>query len=637
MARRKRRAEYHGEKMRSNVINNEIDRDWKAERQRDKELRRDPVTMLHQKGSWQAPGKISILKERGPALPMKLDWMNKETMTPLDQQRVTLNRLMANPDQKILMRTAAHAAKDNRLWTPHVFRNEGGNLMSSIAGAGANKFHEFRQIRRNDLDREKHFDILRDRERLNEEFDTRKRENEEQAKAKLSKNQRKRARQKANWKRKKDEKEYTRAEADRAQKRAEAQNRLKVTLAGTAIEEPPEVIESSSEDEDFDDGIETQPEPPKQPEPVVAEKLVEKTETAITDKPKAILEPKPVVKRKPDTKKSPVAANKFKKPKGPTPAQAFLRSLAADVGSSSSDEDFDDLGEGAPEHLAMRTSMLCKVLQDEAIEPTNDNEDMDVSTATDTTQSTKQEEQCDSQSQAPKRPAEPTDTTEVPEKQQKTSDEPIINEVSSQPLEPASSEPAPTPTEPPAPSTKTADATPEPVLIDTPAPEEPVLIEAPTPTVEEPVLVEPPTEEPVLVEKPVEAPVIEEPVIVETPVEEPVLVETPAEPETTLEEAAEEPVESAPVETTPIEEPEKSESEESEAEEAVRIEHSFAELIKMKLITAKSAELLQACEKTPTDYYTMSLEELETTLADAGAAKRTISATLNKRKAWRDE
>merc|ERR1712071_604886 len=129
---------------------------------------------------------------------------------------------------------------------------------------------------------------------------------------------------------------------------------------------------------------------------------------------------------------------------------------------------------------------------------------------------------------------------------------------------------------------------------------------------------------------------IEEPVIVEKPVEEPVLVETPVEPETTLEEAAEEPVESAPVETT-LEEPEKSDSEESEAEEAVRIEHSFAELIKMKLITAKSAELLQACEKTPTDYYTMSLEELERTLADAGAAKRTISATLNKRKAWRDE
>ena len=37
--------------------------------------------------------------------------------------------------------------------------------MSSTAGAGCNKFHEFRQIRRNDRDREKFFEKLRVKER----------------------------------------------------------------------------------------------------------------------------------------------------------------------------------------------------------------------------------------------------------------------------------------------------------------------------------------------------------------------------------------------------------------------------------------------------------------------------------------
>merc|ERR1711981_1338704 len=86
---------------------------------------------------------------------------------------------------QIMMRTQAHANKDNKLWTPHVFRNEGGNQMSSTAGAGCNKFHEFRQIRRNDRDREKFFEKLRVKEKEKAIYDKTKEDNKNDRERKL--------------------------------------------------------------------------------------------------------------------------------------------------------------------------------------------------------------------------------------------------------------------------------------------------------------------------------------------------------------------------------------------------------------------------------------------------------------------
>merc|ERR1712216_230043 len=139
----------------TNEIHNEV-REFNDSHPR-KAKKRD-IQVLHRKGTWSNPNNIQILREKSVKFPTKLDWLNKDNMEPLDQQRTVLNRLMANPSQSIILRTEKHATKDLKLWQPRVFRNEGGNLMSSIAGAGCNKFHEFRQIRRNDRDRDLHFE-----------------------------------------------------------------------------------------------------------------------------------------------------------------------------------------------------------------------------------------------------------------------------------------------------------------------------------------------------------------------------------------------------------------------------------------------------------------------------------------------
>jgi len=122
------------------------------------------ITTLHRKGSWINPNKISILNQPKSRVIVNQEWLNRETLSASDQQRVSLQRLLMNPNQEIRFRTQKHALKETQLHTPRVFRNEGGNLMSSIAGAGCNKFHEFRQIRRNDRDREKFFTFLREKE-----------------------------------------------------------------------------------------------------------------------------------------------------------------------------------------------------------------------------------------------------------------------------------------------------------------------------------------------------------------------------------------------------------------------------------------------------------------------------------------
>ena len=104
-SRRTIRNAYHQDRDPSNAIFQELSRDIKEDRKRDHEFRNSMKVQLHSKGSWQHPAKTSILKERGPALPKKLEWLNTETLTPTEHQKITLDRLMANPNQQIMMRT----------------------------------------------------------------------------------------------------------------------------------------------------------------------------------------------------------------------------------------------------------------------------------------------------------------------------------------------------------------------------------------------------------------------------------------------------------------------------------------------------------------------------------------------------
>lgn len=180
----------------SNIIKNEIDAKTKEQQNKIREQSRKAIVYrAHNKGSWTVPGN-QLLKEKAPrgerVNPGKLEWLNKDTMTAQEQQKAIVDRLMTYPNQRIEIRTEKHATKDNRLFTPHVFRNEGGNLMSSIAGAGANKFHEFRQIRRNDLDRETHFAFLRQREKDEIAFKKQKDDNDASTQQRIEKNRKKR-------------------------------------------------------------------------------------------------------------------------------------------------------------------------------------------------------------------------------------------------------------------------------------------------------------------------------------------------------------------------------------------------------------------------------------------------------------
>jgi len=193
-----------GDKIKTNVISNEVleIKKWIKERNKEQgkiyEYKVDhTITTLHRKGQWINPNRISILNKPKEKHKYDEDWNNREQMPAIDQQRMVVERLMKDPGQEIRLRTIKHAEKDMKLYTPRVFRNEGGNLMSSIAGAGCNKFHEFRQIRRNDRDREKFFAYLREKE---------ERENREKAKAKAARDANERKLQRNRRKRTKETK-----------------------------------------------------------------------------------------------------------------------------------------------------------------------------------------------------------------------------------------------------------------------------------------------------------------------------------------------------------------------------------------------------------------------------------------------
>lgn len=190
----------------SNVIENEINPEWRNRMRKHRfETSRLLVHRQMKKGSWAIPGNAVLKDEKKEKVYTSFKHKNEHLLDPLMKQRLTVEKLMANPTQQIKFRTQHHAEKEKTIYTPHVFRNEGGNLMSSIAGAGANKFHEFRQIRRNDLDREKHFAWLRKKEAEENAYNEQRELNKEIAERKLSKKRAKRQKKKQAEKRRRED------------------------------------------------------------------------------------------------------------------------------------------------------------------------------------------------------------------------------------------------------------------------------------------------------------------------------------------------------------------------------------------------------------------------------------------------
>jgi len=265
-----------GEKIKTNVITNEIQeiKTWIAKKNEAEGRIYEPppvdhtITTLHRKGQWINPNSISILKKAKHRPEYDNEWANRAQLPALDQQRVSLERLMQNPDQEIRFRTQKHAEKDLKLYTPRVFRNEGGNLMSSIAGAGCNKFHEFRQIRRNDRDREKFFSYLRDKEETENRIRAKYKAAREANLRKLTRNRKKRSREANNIQKRKTiarahlksaqaKKSQIKTEVMLARKRSrsgEAQETEEIDLT-VEEEKEPEYDPDDSYDEDADEGL----------------------------------------------------------------------------------------------------------------------------------------------------------------------------------------------------------------------------------------------------------------------------------------------------------------------------------------------------------------------------------------------
>lgn len=189
----------------SNVIENEINPEWRNRMRKHRfETSRLLVHRQMKKGSWAIPGNQIIKEEKKEKVYTSYKHKNDYLLDPLTKQRLVVEKMMANPNQVIKIRTQHHAEKETKIYTPHVFRNEGGNLMSSIAGAGCNKFHEFRQIRRNDMDREKHFKWLREKEKAEKEYAEQQAANKIAHEIKQTRKRKKRAKKKAGEKRRRE-------------------------------------------------------------------------------------------------------------------------------------------------------------------------------------------------------------------------------------------------------------------------------------------------------------------------------------------------------------------------------------------------------------------------------------------------
>lgn len=220
----------------SNVIENEINPEWRNRMRKHRfETSRLLVHRQMKKGSWAIPGNAVLKDEKKEKVYTSFKHKNEHLLDPLMKQRLTVEKLMANPSQQIKLRTQHHAEKEKTIYTPHVFRNEGGNLMSSIAGAGANKFHEFRQIRRNDLDREKHFAWLRQKEAEENAYNEQQLLNKEIAERKLNKKRAKRQKKKQAEKRRRED--------------AKERKRIKKEKLANG-----ETVDSESTDSESDDG-----------------------------------------------------------------------------------------------------------------------------------------------------------------------------------------------------------------------------------------------------------------------------------------------------------------------------------------------------------------------------------------------
>ncbi|XP_077150555.1 PRKR-interacting protein 1 [Ranitomeya variabilis] len=116
-----------------------------------------------------------------------------------DEQRLKLERLLRNPDK------VAPIPEKPKEWTPRSAPEFVRDVMGSSAGAGSGEFHVYRHLRRREYQRQDFMDSLSEKQKLDEDFQKKLRENQIQAEERTAKRRLKRLKNKEKKKMKKTE------------------------------------------------------------------------------------------------------------------------------------------------------------------------------------------------------------------------------------------------------------------------------------------------------------------------------------------------------------------------------------------------------------------------------------------------
>jgi len=92
----------------------------------------------------------------------------KRIKTNLDEQRLKIEKLMANPNKEVFIPETVDESKKPRAFNTHEFVR---NVMGASAGAGSGEFDIYRGCRRRELIRQEYLQKEDDKKKSKEEFD----------------------------------------------------------------------------------------------------------------------------------------------------------------------------------------------------------------------------------------------------------------------------------------------------------------------------------------------------------------------------------------------------------------------------------------------------------------------------------
>ncbi|XP_059405893.1 PRKR-interacting protein 1 homolog [Carassius carassius] len=106
--------------------------------------------------------------------------------TPAEEQRLKLERLMRNPDKP------APIPERPKEWNPRAPPEFVRDVMGSSAGAGSGEFHVYRHLRRREYQRQDFLERISDKQKLDEKYIEKVKENQKAAEERTAKRRKKR-------------------------------------------------------------------------------------------------------------------------------------------------------------------------------------------------------------------------------------------------------------------------------------------------------------------------------------------------------------------------------------------------------------------------------------------------------------